>query len=262
MFKKVHKPLTVAAFIVPFLLLLASCGVPKNFQNAVYLKDSVTDAEKVVVSKPVLIIPGDRLNINITAVNKEAAEAFNKISVSSTPGENEEGYLVDSTGNIHLLQLGVMHVEGLTPIQLEQNLQQQLESYLKGPVVTVNISNFKINVVGEVTKPGTIIVPDGKMNILEALTQSGDLTIFAKRDNILVIREENGKREFGRVDISSNKIFESPYFNLQQNDFIYVEPDKTKFIANDFITNRNVRNLSIFITLLSTTVLLISLSKL
>jgi polysaccharide export outer membrane protein len=100
------------------------------------------------------------------------------------------------------------------------------------------------------------------MNILEALTQSGDLTIFAKRSNILVIREENGKREFGRVDISSNKIFESPYYNLQQNDFIYVEPDKTKFIANDFITNRNVRNLSIFVTLLTTTLLIVSLTKL
>lgn len=262
MFKKVHKLLTAGALVILFLLLLTSCGVPKNFQNAVYLKDSVTAAQKVVVNKPAIIRPGDRLSINITAVNKEAAQDFNKISVSSTPGENEEGYLVDSTGDINMLQLGVMYVGGLTPVQLEQNLQQQLESYLKGPVVTVNFINFKINIMGEVTRPGTIIVPDGKMNILEALTQSGDLTIFAKRDNILVIREENGKREFGRVDISSNKIFESPYFNMQQNDFIYVEPDKTKFIANDFITSRNVRNLSIFVTLLSTTVLILTLTKL
>ena len=262
MLTKLHKPLTVFALIVPFVLLLTSCGVPKNFQNAVYLKDSVTDAQKVVVNKPVVIRPGDRLNINITAVNKEAAGAFNKVSVSSTPGENEEGYLVDSLGNIQLLQLGVMHVAGLTTPQLEQNLQQQLAAYIVGPVVNVNISNFKINVMGEVAKPGTLFVTDGKMNILEALTQSGDLTIFAKRDNILVIREQNGKREFGRVDISSNKIFESPYYNLQQNDFIYVEPDKTKFIANDFITNRNVRNLSIFVTLLSTTLLIVTLTKL
>ncbi len=262
MLKKVYKLLTAGTLIISFLLLLTSCGVPKNFQNAVYLKDSVTDAAKVVVNKPVVIIPGDRLSINITAVNKEAAEAFNKTGTGSTSGENEEGYLVDSTGNIQLLQLGPMHVAGLTPAQLEQNLQQQLESYIKGPLVTVNITNFKINVMGEVTKPGTIIVPDGKMNILEALTQSGDLTIFARRDNILVIREQNGKREFGRVDISSNKIFESPYFNLQQNDFVYVEPDKTKFIANDFITSRNVRNLSIFVTLLSTTVLILTLTKL
>jgi polysaccharide export outer membrane protein len=259
----VNKLLTAVALISSFLLLLTSCGVPKNFQNAVYLKDSVTDAQKVVVHKPVVIIPGDRLSISITATNKEAADAFNKPSTgSSATGENEDGYLVDSMGNILLLQLGPMHVAGLTVPVLEQNLQQQLENYIKGPVVTVNITNFKINVMGEVSRPGTIIVPDGKMNILEALIQSGDLTIFARRDNILVIREQNGKREFGRVDLASNNIFESPYFNMQQNDFIYVEPDKTKFIANDFITNRNVRNLSIFVTLLSTTILILTLTKL
>jgi polysaccharide export outer membrane protein len=262
MLTKLHKPLTVFALIVPFVLLLTSCGVPKNFQNAVYLKDSVTDAQKVVVNKPAVIRPGDRLSINVTAVNKEAAEAFNATGGTTTGAENVEGYLVDSLGNIQLLQLGVMHVAGLTTAQMQQNLQQQLAAYIVGPVVTVNISNFKINVMGEVTRPGTIIVPDGKMNILEALTQSGDLTIFAKRDNILIIREQDGKREFGRLDISSNKIFESPYYNLQQNDFIYVEPDKTKFIANDFITNRNVRNLSIFITLLTTITLIYSLTKL
>jgi len=93
------------------------------------------------------------------------------------------------------------------------------------------------------------------------LTQSGDLTLFAKRDNILVIREENGTREFARLDISSNKIFESPYFNLQQNDFIYVEPNKTKFIANDVITNRNIRNLGLGLTILSTVLLLVTLFK-
>jgi polysaccharide export outer membrane protein len=245
--------------------MLTACGVPKNFQNAVYLKDSVTDAQKVVVNKPAVIRPGDRLGIDVNAVNKEAAEAFNMTRGTATPSaalENVQGYLVDSTGNITMLQLGAMHVAGLTPTQLQQNLQQQLASYIVGPVVTVTITNFRINVMGEVAKPGPIIVPDGKMNILEALTQSGDLTIYAKRDNILIIREQDGKREFGYVDISSNKIFESPYYNLQQNDFIYVEPDKTKFIANDFITNRNVRNLSIFVTLLSTVVLIVSLTKL
>jgi polysaccharide export outer membrane protein len=113
--------------------------------------------------------------------------------------------------------------------------------------------------MGEVAKPGTIIVPDGKMNILEALIQSGDLTIFARRDNILVIREQNGKREFGRVDLASNNIFESPYFNMQQNDFIYVEPDKTKFIANDVITNRNIRNFGLALTIFSTVLLLVTL---
>lgn len=202
-------------------------------------------------------MPGDRLNINITAINKEAAEAFNTPQASGAV--EAQGYLVDSAGNIQLLQLGLTHVAGITPAQVQQNLQAQLENYIKGAVVTVNIANFKVNVLGEVENPGVVDVPEGKMNILEAITKSGDLTIYAKRDSILVIRETNGKREFGRVSISSNSIFTSPYYNLQQNDVIYVEPDKTKFISNDFITNRNVRNLGIVLTLLSTALLVVNL---
>ena len=204
-------------------------------------------------------MPGDRLNINITAINKEAAEAFNAAQMAAAQGI--QGYLVDTAGYILILQLGKIHVGGVTTSQVEQNLQAQLEDYIKGSIVTVNIANFKINVLGEVAEPGIIDVPEGKMNILQAISKSGDLTIFAQRDSILVIRETNGKREFGRVDISSNKIFLSPYYNLQQNDVIYVEPDKTKFIANDYIMNRNIRNLGLAMTILSFTILLVSLFK-
>ena len=252
---------TITRFVlfIQCILLFAACGVPKSFQNAVYLKDSVTEAQKKVVSKPAIIKPGDRLAINITAINKEAAQAFTVSATGATP--DAQGYLVDSLGNIQLLQLGTVHVAGLTSAVLQDSLQRQLESYIKGPVVTVSIANFKITVMGEVTTPGIITVTEDKINILQALTQSGDLTLFAKRDNILVIREENGTREFARLDISSNKIFESPYFNLQQNDFIYVEPNKTKFIANDVITNRNIRNLGLGLTILSTVLLLVTLFK-
>jgi polysaccharide export outer membrane protein len=250
------------------IVFFTSCGVPKNFQHALYLQDSVTDAAKTVVNKPAIIEPGDRLNIDITATNKEAAEAFTISQSSGTTvtsggvsGQAAQGYLVDSSGNIQLLQLSVMNVAGMTTSQVADSLERQLVNYIKGPIVTVSISNFKINVFGEVTKPGVLIVPDGKMNILEAIIQSGDLTLYGKRQNILVIREENGKREFGRVDITSNKIFESPYYNLKQNDVIYVESDKTKYIANDAIANRNIRNLGIIITLLTTVLLLQNIFK-
>ncbi len=93
-------------------LLLSSCGVPKNFHNAVYFKDSVTEASKIVINNPVLIQPGDRLDINITAINKEAAEAFNAPQTSIETSVETKGYLVDSLGNIQILQLGVIHVEG------------------------------------------------------------------------------------------------------------------------------------------------------
>lgn len=204
-------------------------------------------------------MPGDRVSVNITAINKDAADQFNASQSALTPGMS--GYLVDSAGNIVLLQLGKVHVGGLTPEQVQQNLQTQLEDYIKGSVVTVSIANFRINVLGEVTSPGILEVPEGKINILQAISKSGDLTLFAKRDSILVIRETNGKREFGRVDISSNQIFLSPYYNLQQNDVIYVEPDKTKFIANDYIMNRNMRNLGLAMTLVSFAILLVGIFK-
>lgn len=242
-------------FTLVIILLLTACGVPKNYQHAIYLNDSITEAQKTVLMKPTIIMPGDRLLVNITAVNKQAAEEFNASQTSgATPG-----YLVDSAGYVYLLQLGRIHVGGLTPEQVQQNLQVQLEDYIKGSLVTVGIANFRINVLGEVASPGILEVPEGKINILQAISKSGDLTLFAKRDSILIIRETNGKREFGRVDISSNQIFLSPYYNLQQNDVIYVEPDKTKFIANDYIMNRNIRNLGLIMTLVSFGLLLASI---
>ncbi|MFT4154022.1 polysaccharide biosynthesis/export family protein [Parafilimonas sp.] len=238
------------------VMALASCGVPKNFQHAMYLNDSVTGPESIVLYKPVVIVPGDRLSIHITAINKEAADAFNITQAAAM-----QGYLVDSAGNIQLLQLGAVHVAGLTPVQLQQYLQKQLDDYIKGPVVIVTIVNFTIYMVGEVERPGAIQVPDGRINILQAIAQSGDLTLYAKRDNILVVREQDGKREFGRVDISSNKIFRSPYYNLQQNDVIYVEPAKTKFIANDVMLTRSIRYIGILTTLLSATAIILNLTN-
>lgn len=245
--------------ILSLTVLFSSCGAPKNAQNVIYFKDTVTAAEKVVITKPTLIMPGDRLNINITAINKEAAEAFNAPQTGGGGAEGTKGYLVDSLGNIQLLQLGMLHVAGMTTARLRDTLQQQLVNYIKGPVVTVDIVNFKISVMGEVTGPGTVIVPDGQMTILEALNEAGDLTQFSRGEKILVIRETNGVREFGRVDITSNKLFNSPYYNLQQNDVIYVEPDDTKFIANDVVFNRNQRYLAVAMTLLSLGILIASI---
>ncbi len=252
-------------------MLFASCGVPKTFQHALYLQDSVTAAEKNIINKPAIIEVGDRLSINITATNKEAAQEFN--ITSSTGGAAGGGssaggvsaspltYLVDTAGNIRLLQLGLVKAASLTTTQLAVNLQDTLTNYLKGPIVTVSITNFKVNVFGEVARPGVIIVPDGKLTILEALIQSGDLTTFGIRTNILVIREDSGHREFGRVDINSNHVFESPYYNLKQNDMIYVEADKAKFITNDPRLERDLRNLGIATTLLTTVILVVNLFK-
>lgn len=236
------------------LIILASCGVPKNFQHANYFQDSITEAEKVVMNMPILIEPGDRLNIDITATNKEAATAFTAPASGTLPG-----YVVDSLGNINLVQLGSIKVQGLTVSQLKARLEEMLADYVKGPVVSVSILNFRVNMMGEVGTPGSLAVPEGKITILQAISQSGDLTLYGNRENILVIREANGKREFGRVNVNSNRVFESPYYYLKQNDIVYVEADKTKYISNDVILARNLRNLGIFTTVLSTILLVLNL---
>ena len=241
-------------------VIFSSCGVPKPFQHVQYFEDSVTESEKNIINREPVIEANDRLLINITALNKEAAQDFNAQTSAGT-SSGTQGYLVDSAGNIEMLQLGLIKVAGLTTKQLAANLQQQLADYIKGSVVTVSISNFKINVFGEVGRPGVLNVPDGKITILEALVQSGDLSLYSKRDNILVIRENNGKREFGRVNVNSNHVFESPYYNLKQNDIIYVEADKTKYISNNPALERDLRNLGIATTLLSTVLLVINLVK-
>jgi polysaccharide biosynthesis/export protein len=241
---------------IALITLLASCGVPKPFQHTTYFTDSITATERIVHDTPTLIQPGDRLDINITAINQEAATAFMVPTSTTTPG-----YLVDSLGNIQLLQFGVMHVAGFSTHALADSLQKLIADYLKGPIVTVNIVNFRVRIFGEVATPGILEVPDGKITILDAIIQKGDLGLFAKRQNILVIREENGKREFGRVDITSNQIFNSPFYYLRQNDIVYVEPDKTKFISNNPVLERDLRNLGIAVSLLSTVLLIINLTK-
>lgn len=252
------------SFFIVAVIVFSSCGVPKTFQHVLYLQDSVTAAEKVVKNAPAIIEPGDRLNINITAINKTAAADFNMATAGGTGGAggvSTQGYLVDTLGNIEMLQLGVVKAGGLTTAQLAANLQQQLDAYLKGSVVTVSISNFKVSVFGEVGRPGIISVPDGKLTILDALIQSGDISTFGRRDNILVVRETNGQREFGRVNVNSNQVFLSPYYYLKQNDMIYVEADKTKYINNDPRLERSLRNLGIATTILSTVLLVINLVK-
>jgi polysaccharide export outer membrane protein len=137
-----------------------------------------------------------------------------------------DGYLVKS-GEIVFPILGKIKVEGLTPQQLATTIEEKLisEGYVTDPVVIVRLLNYKIYVMGEVARPGIVNVDNEKMTILEAVAAAGDLTIYGKRDNITVIREKDGKREVGTVDLTSKEIFNSPYYYVQQSDVIYVEPN-------------------------------------
>lgn len=229
-----------------------SCSSAKKYTSMTYFADSVKASQQIVTKKPdYKLQPGDRLNIVVTALNQQAAQEFNQMTVSSTTSTESTtpsgGYLVDDDGNIMFPQIGTVHVAGITTKKLADNLGDSLLNYLKEPLVTINILNFKVNILGEVNRPGPIVVPDGKMSVLEAISQSGDLTIYGKRENILLIREQNGKREFAKLDLTSNDIFDSPYFYLQQGDIIYVEMNKNKMVLSDASETRKFRITSILL---------------
>lgn len=141
------------------------------------------------------------------------------------------GYLVEADGKIQFPFLGKVQAAGLTRLELEDTLTDRLKNYTKNPVVNVKFLNYGYSVLGEVTHPGRFEMDNERTTILDALSMANDMTIFGKRDNVLVIREVDGKREFGRVDLLSKNIFNSPYFYLKTNDVIYVEPETTKFTA-------------------------------
>lgn len=143
------------------------------------------------------------------------------------------GYLVEADGTIKMPYVGKIKAVGLTRIQLEEYLQKAFSDYTKDPIVNVRFMNYRVTVLGEVSKPGTYTIPTERMTILEAIGMAGDLTIFGRRNEVLVLREIEGKREFGRVDLLSREILNSPYYYLRTNDVVYVEPAPARFFARE-----------------------------
>lgn len=144
---------------------------------------------------------------------------------SAATGASTAGYLVDKGGNIQLYKLGDIKVAGLTKMQLKEKLQRELSPFLKDPVITVRLLNQRVTVMGEVARPGIVPLSTDQLTILEALGQSGDLTAFGRRDNIRIIRQTESGREFKTLNLLDKSVFASPYFYLQNEDVVYVEPD-------------------------------------
>ncbi|MGL5547943.1 MAG: polysaccharide biosynthesis/export family protein, partial [Tannerellaceae bacterium] len=142
--------------------------------------------------------------------------------------------LVNSTGNIDFPVIGTIHVAGKTRQQLVDQLKKELTTYMHDPIVSVKYLNYKITVLGEVAKPGSFTIPNERITLLEALGLAGDMTVYGKRNNVLVIREINNKQLHHRVNMNSNDLFSSPVYYLQQNDVVYVEPNKAKATGGDY----------------------------
>jgi polysaccharide export outer membrane protein len=160
-------------------------------------------------------------------------------------------YLVDTEGNIMFPVLGKVKAAGLSTPELTARLQEGVSRYVKDALVHVQIVNYKVTLLGEIARPGALTVRNERITILEAIGQMGDLTINANRKNILVIRDVNGRKEHGRVDMTDPAIFASPYYYLRQNDFIYIEPNKPKQ-RNYNVTQSQTFTISIVSTLLTT----------
>jgi len=249
----------IGAFII-FVLLLNSCGSTKD---VIYLQDIDRFEEKNIEQKyEVKILPDDMLSIIISSKDKELTEPFNLRKFVNATGfstDNEIGFLVDINGDIDYPILGKIHVEGLTRLQLQELLKQKLieNDLIKDPIVTIQFLNFKISVLGEVNKPGSFNIKGDRVTLFEALSMAGDLTIYGKRDGIAVIRENAGKRTVMYVDVRTSGVFNTPYYYLQQNDIVYVEPNKIKSQQSGINQNVSVSAIVSVLSLLTSVAILI-----
>ena len=237
--------LSVFACAVLFAALgsMTSCVSPKSivyFQGDTlrYASDSITQRYVPTIQ------PNDLLSIIVGSLSAEANEIFNAANMVTTTtttyagnntgaGRQPVGYLVDSDGNIELPMVGKIPVAGLITQVAADTIRRRLLTYLREPTVSVRTLNFKVSVVGEVARPSVYVIPDEKITLPEVLSMAGDLTIYGKRDNVLIIREEEGRRQYARVDLTSRQIFHSPYYYLHKNDVVYVEPVKARMAMSD-----------------------------
>jgi len=179
------------------------------------------------------IQPDDILTIRVSAPEPEAAIPFNLTKTfGSQLGMNSnvelETYMVTNEGTIQFPVIGTVEVKGLTNNELAEKIKTAIEDYVKDPIVNVRILNFQISVIGEVSNPGTFNIQDDHVTLTKALAMAGDLTIFGKRENILIMGEEEGKKTYAYLDLTDANIVNSPHYNLRQNDVVYVEPIATR----------------------------------
>ena len=229
--------------LLPFLL--TACQSYKKvpyFQNV----EVVNEAEQQEKLYDAKIMPKDLLTIVVSCTSPELAIPFNltvasnagiAVSTSSyvTTQPVLQPYLVDNEGNINFPVLGELKLGGLTKREAEQLIIDKLKPYMKEtPIVTVRMVNYKISVIGEVTRPGTFTISNEKVNLLEALAMAGDMTVYGLRDNVKLIREDaNGKQQIVTLDLNKAETILSPYYWLQQNDIVYVTPNKAKARNSD-----------------------------
>lgn len=257
--------------LLAFLGLAASCNTYKNFA---YFKDMPDSGREVLPTahyQQLRIRTDDILSITVETMDPTANVIFSTPTAMSTPamplspgssssagtpagtvttGTGGATYLVDRRGEIQMPLLGNMHVEGLTTMDARDTIQRRAALYYNNPAVYVRFGNLKVTVLGEVAHPGTYILPGEKNTILDALGLSGDLTVYGKRENVLLIRDSAGYNEMIRFNMLTKKVLTEDIYYLRQNDVVYVEPNKSKLSSQDAVKNRNFAILASVLTII------------
>lgn len=266
---KVKKEPFINYYFLLFISIsfLFSCSSVKNIAYFQDLSDtSKIYSQNINGSYEVTLQPDDLIGITVHSNNPDATAIFNMggslIQVpqtvpeqNSAPTTNNEvvnSYLINKQGTIDFPVLGKLNAEGLTVARFKDSLKVKLNQYLQNPIVNIRLLNYKITVLGEVLRPATYTIPSERITIIDALGMAGDLTIYGKRENVLLVREENGKRKFIRLNLNSSNLFESPYYYLKQNDIVYVEPNKAKV---DTLESTSLRRITVIASVLSVLIL-------
>jgi len=245
------------AFVIGILALVATCTSCTSQKKMAYVREITAESADSInahfsAQREAHIVCGDALTITVNALDLEAVEAYNLPVFSPgqvgtnrmSTGQALQYYTVNKDGEITFPTLGKLHVEGMTISQLTDTLTNFIAKSVKDPIVTVHFANYQITVLGEVARPGRFNVISDRVTILDALGMAGDMTPYGKRDNILVARETEGKLQFERLNINNASIFTSPFYYLQQNDVIYVEPNGQRAI--------NSQNVSLYLSMITT----------
>ncbi|GGH30761.1 polysaccharide export outer membrane protein [Sphingobacterium alkalisoli] len=251
--------------VLPFCLLLAlmnSCAVTKK---TVYFNDLSPDtlvASRIAAKfEEPRIQPDDILSIQVTTIDPQSTQIVNQTmaiqaigasSSSNTGNQMISGFVIDKEGFVQLNLLGKVKLGGLTTFEARREIEVQALKYYNNPTVQVRFANYKITVLGEVNRPATYTVPNEKVTIFDALGLAGDLTIHGRRENILLVREEQGANELVRLNLNDSKLLQSPYFYLKQGDVIYVEPGRSKVAQTNAQRTQLIAIASSLISLLVT----------
>ena len=257
--------------IFALILLLSACTPQRNLVYMSDLGDSTNVTEAILNQVDTKIKEGDILSITVNTLSPESNALFNKGEMLAPSATNTQavvsqssgatalsnvGYLVDKDGNINFPVIGTVGLEGLTLEQARQKLTAEISKQTKSPIVNIRFMNFKVTVIGEVTQPGTFTLTNDKVNVLEAIGLAGDMTPYGKRENVMLIRENNGQRTIARLNMNKKDVTQSPYFYLQQNDVVYIEPDNEQKTAQADV--RSTRTIPIVTALISAAAVLVS----